>query len=303
MGTRIIQFGIVPRDILAALTGNGYEVDACGTSISKLKQALRHPNDLDAIALEEKTASMAAGILANVRSSCKVPLILFQDETETCDPSQFDLVIPEHTPLPNLLKRVAVLIERNRAIRAETRISGERFHSLLREAASLREQSVTARVQSQYIRKAKFKRSGTDRVAIPCILVVDDHAQWRDTICSMLKTYADCGLLCEAGDGIEAVQRATELKPQLILLDLELPYLNGIETARQIMQSAPDSAILFVSMNNSPDVVWEALNTGAKGYLLKVDAGSELWPAIEAVLHNKQYLSHGLRGRHSVAIN
>ena len=177
------------------------------------------------------------------------------------------------------------------------------YRALLRQSASLREQSVAARVESQHVRGAKFKRSVTDRVSIPCVLVVDDHAQWRDTICSMLKTYADCRLLCEAGDGIEAVQRASELKPELILLDLELPHLNGIEAARQITQSTPDSAILFVSMNNSPDVVWAALNTAAKGYLLKVDAGSELWPAIEAVLHNKQYLSHGLRGLHSVAIN
>jgi DNA-binding NarL/FixJ family response regulator len=94
-----------------------------------------------------------------------------------------------------------------------------------------------------------------------------------------------------------------ELKPQLILLDLDLPRLNGIEAARQIMQFSPTSVILFVSMNNCADVVWEALSTGARGYLLKIDAGNELWPAIEAVLHNKQYLSRSLRGLHSVAIN
>ena len=113
-------------------------------------------------------------------------------------------------------------------------------------------------------------------------------------MCSILQTYTDCGLLCEAGDGIEAVQRATELKPQLILLDLDLPRLNGIEAAKQITQSTPVSAILFVSMNNCADVVSEALTTGAKGYLLKVDAGNELWAAIEAVLHNKPYLSRSL---------
>ena len=122
-------------------------------------------------------------------------------------------------------------------------------------------------------------------------------------MCSMLNTYADCRLLCEAADGIEGVQRATELKPQLILLDLELPHLNGIEAARQITRTSPGSAILFVSMNSCADVVSEALSTGAKGYLLKVDVGNELWPAIEAVLHNKQYLSRGLRGRHSETIN
>ena len=303
MGTRIIQFGVVSNDILAALTGNGYEVDACGTSTSKLKRALQQPDDLDAIVLAENSVSKAVGILPKVRSVGKVPLILFQDESRSCDPSQFDLVISEHAPLPDLLKKVAALIEGSRLIRAETKISREQYHALIRESAFLREQSVTACVASQHIGGAKFKRSATKRVSIPCVLVVDDHAQWRDTICSMLETYADCGLLCEAGDGIEAVQRATELKPQLILLDLELPRLNGIEAARQITKTTPDSAILFVSMNNCEDVVCAALSTGANGYLLKIDAGTELWPAIEAVLHKKQYLSRCLRGRHSATIN
>ena len=303
MGSRIIEFGVVPSGILAALTGNGYEVDVCGTSISRLKQALQQSDDLDAIALAENGASKAIGILANVHSFGKVPLILFQDESRTCDPSQFDLVIPEHASLPNLLKRVAELVERSRVIRDETRMSGERFHSMLRQAASLCEQSVRACVEFEHISGAKFKRSVTERVSIPCVLVVDDYARWRDTMCSMLQTYADCGLLCEAEDGIEAVQRATELKPQLILLDLDLPRLNGIEAAKQITQSTPDSTILFVSMNNCADVVSEALSTGAKGYLLKIDAGNELWPAIQSVLQNKQYLSRGLRGRYSATIN
>jgi hypothetical protein len=119
MGTRIIQFGVVPDGILAALAGNGYEVDAWGTSLPKLKQALQQQNDLDAIAVAENGASKAAGILTSVRSLGKVPLILFQDESRTCDPSRFDLVIPEHAPLPDLLTRVAAVIERSRAIHAK----------------------------------------------------------------------------------------------------------------------------------------------------------------------------------------
>jgi CheY-like chemotaxis protein len=302
MGTRIIHFGIDPGGgILAALAGNGYEVNACGASIPKLKRVLQQ-DDFDAIVVTEKGASEAVRVLATVRSLGNAPLILFQDESRSCDPSQFDLVIPEYAPLPDLVKRVAALIERSRAIRAETKIQGERFHSLLREAASLREQSVTARVESQRIRATR-QRSVTERVSISCVLVVDDYARWRDAMCSMLRDYADCQVICEAEDGIEAVLKATELKPRLILLDLDMPRLNGIEAARQIVQLSPDSAILFVSMNGSAAVVSEALSTGAKGYLLKTDAGKEFWLAIEAVLQNKQYLSRALRGLNSATIN
>jgi CheY-like chemotaxis protein len=194
------------------------------------------------------------------------------------------------------------LIERSRAIRAKTEISARQFHSLLQQTASLREDSVTVCVESQHLRRKRELRA-TERIAISCVLVVDDYPRWRDTISSILRGYADCGLLCEARDGIEAVQSAAQLKPRLILLDVGIPGLGGIEAARQIAQFSPDSAILFVSMNNSADVVAEALSTGAKGFVSKIDAGKELWPAIEAVLQNKQYLSGRIRGLHSVTIN
>ena len=166
----------------------------------------------------------------------------------------------------------------------------------------MREDSVTVCTESSHIR-AKRKGSVAKRANIPCVLVVDDHARWRETMCSMLEDYVDCEVICVAEDGIEAVRKATELKPELILLDLNLPCLNGIEAAKLIAQFSPASAILFVSMNQCVDIVWEAMSTGAKGFLLKIDAGQELWPAIEAVLQNEQYLSRGLRGLHSATIN
>jgi CheY-like chemotaxis protein len=302
MGTRIIQFGVLPDGVLAALIENGYELDACGTSIPKLTRALEQHNDVHAIAVAESGASKAKRILTTVHSVGKVPLILFQDESGTCDPSHFDLVIPEHAPLPELLERMASAIERNRAIRANSEVLREQQVFLRGRMISLREQTAALTVDSQRIR-GKRQRSVTERVSISSVLVVDDHARWRDTVCSMVKDYADCGLLREAEDGIEAVERATELKPQLILLDLDLPRLNGIDAANQITRSSPDSIILFLSMDNCPEVVCQALSTGAKGYVLKTDAGSELWPAIETVLQNKQYLSRGLRGLHSATIN
>jgi hypothetical protein len=96
---------------------------------------------------------------------------------------------------------------------------------------------------------------------------------------------------------LEAVERAEELQPDLILLDIGLPRLNGIEAGRRIRKVAPNSKILFVSQELSADVVQEALDLGAQGYLLKDDAAGELLPAVDAVLQGRQYLSRRLRPR------
>ena len=82
----------------------------------------------------------------------------------------------------------------------------------------------------------------------------------------------------------------------MILLDIGLPNLNGIEAARRIRQVAPGTKILFLTVDSDADMVQAALSSGAQGYVLKADAGSELWPAIEAVLQGKQYVSSGLVG-------
>jgi DNA-binding NarL/FixJ family response regulator len=94
----------------------------------------------------------------------------------------------------------------------------------------------------------------------------------------------------EASDGIEAVHKAEELQPDLILLDIGLPSLNGIEAARRIRELAPDSKILFLSQDFSPDIVQEALSVGARGYILKAYAGSELLIAVDSVLQGKQFV-------------
>ena len=117
---------------------------------------------------------------------------------------------------------------------------------------------------------------------------------WRQSVRSLLKTHAELQVVGEVADGLEAVQKASELKPDLILLDIGLPSLNGIEAAKRIRQTVPGTRILFLTQNRDPDVARVALDTNAKGYVLKADAGSELWPAIEAVLHGKQYVSSGL---------
>jgi len=103
-------------------------------------------------------------------------------------------------------------------------------------------------------------------------------------------------IICEVEDGLEAVQKAGALQPEVVLLDIGLPRLNGIETARQIRDLSPKSKILFVSQESSADIVQAALETGAKGYVVKADAGRELIPALEAVLRGQTYVSKSLSG-------
>jgi DNA-binding NarL/FixJ family response regulator len=98
----------------------------------------------------------------------------------------------------------------------------------------------------------------------------------------------------EAADGLEAVQKAEELQPDLILLDLGLPRLNGIEVARRIRTLSPQSKITFVSLESSADVVQEALRLGALGYVAKAQAGSDLLTAVDAICRGGRFVSAGL---------
>lgn len=105
----------------------------------------------------------------------------------------------------------------------------------------------------------------------------------------------------EVSDGLEAVQQAQELQPDLILLDIGLPTLNGIEAARRIREVFPTCKILFVTENRSADIAETALSTGAGGYVVKSEAGRELLPAAEAVLRGELFLSVGVAGLDSSA--
>ena len=108
------------------------------------------------------------------------------------------------------------------------------------------------------------------------VLVVEDFEPFRRFLCSMMEDGSQLQVICEVSDGLEAVQKAQELRPDLILLDIGLPGLNGIEAARQIRKLVPQSKILFVSQESSADVIEEALSLGAVGYVVKAHAGSEL---------------------------
>lgn len=133
------------------------------------------------------------------------------------------------------------------------------------------------------------------------VLVVDDHEPWRRFASTTLLTQPELQVIGEVSDGLEAVQQAEELQPDLILLDIGLPRLNGIEAARRIRKVSPASKIIFVSENRSADIAEEALSTGACGYVVKSDAAGELLPAVKAVLEGKRFVSACLAGHFLVA--
>ena len=126
------------------------------------------------------------------------------------------------------------------------------------------------------------------------VLVVEDHLPFRQYIASTLARAGDLQVICEVADGLEAVHRAEELKPDLILLDIGLPTLNGIEVARQIRQLCPESKIIFVSQESDADIVQEALSFGALGYVAKTRVGDELLTAIKAVCGGRLFVGGGL---------
>jgi DNA-binding NarL/FixJ family response regulator len=122
-------------------------------------------------------------------------------------------------------------------------------------------------------------------------LIVNDYEPFRRFVCSVLGSIPNLQIIGEASDGLDAVQKAEELKPDLILLDIGLPTLNGIEAAHRISRLVPAAKILFVSQENDTDVVAAALSNGAKGYVRKQNANADLVLAVEAVLRGEKFAS------------
>lgn len=131
------------------------------------------------------------------------------------------------------------------------------------------------------------------------VLIVDDHERWRRFVLTALQSQPEVQIVGVASDGLEAVQITQKLQPDLILLDIGLPTLNGIEAARRIREVSPKSTVLFVSENRSWDIAEEALRTGATGYVVKSDAARELLPAFKAALEGRRFVSAGLTGHNS----
>lgn len=137
------------------------------------------------------------------------------------------------------------------------------------------------------------------------ILVVDDFELWRRHIIGELRKRADWIIVAEASDGPEALEKFEELTPELVLLDVGLPTMDGITVASAMVRAAPGAKLLMLSAHNGGAIVQAALGAGARGYLLKSDAGRELVPAIEAVLRGDLFVSRRIgsydaTGRHAL---
>ncbi|HXU14297.1 MAG TPA: response regulator [Terriglobales bacterium] len=125
-------------------------------------------------------------------------------------------------------------------------------------------------------------------------LIVDDFGEWRQVLRSLLERTHIVQVVGEAADGLDAVQKAQELQPELILLDVGLPKLSGLQALKLIEECAPKARVLFVSENRSWEIAQEAFQIGALGYLVKSDVGRELLAAVSKVLENQQFISSSL---------
>jgi len=128
------------------------------------------------------------------------------------------------------------------------------------------------------------------------ILVAENSEPFRRVVLSILRNKLDVQTILEARDGVEALQLAQGQQPDLILLDIAIPKLNGIEAARKIRVIAPQCKILFVSQESSLDIVQAAFHAGAMGYVVKVDAGRELVPAVKAILRGERFVGPRFAG-------
>ena len=131
-------------------------------------------------------------------------------------------------------------------------------------------------------------------MSVTRILLVDDFEPWQHLVLWLLESQTDLQIVSTAVDGTEAVQKAGELKPDLILMDLSLPGMNGIEATRQIRIISPGSKVLFLTDHSEPDIVEAAFDAGASGYVLKSDFKVDLIPGVRAVVLGQKFVSRSL---------
>lgn len=123
------------------------------------------------------------------------------------------------------------------------------------------------------------------------ILLADDHVVVRRGLRALLETQADFKVCAEAGDGRDAVELASKYKPDIAVLDVSLPILNGVEATRQILRSSPGTEILVFTMHDSDDLISEVLHAGARGYLLKSEADDQIVNAVSTLARHRPFFS------------
>jgi DNA-binding NarL/FixJ family response regulator len=123
------------------------------------------------------------------------------------------------------------------------------------------------------------------------ILIADDHEVVRHGLRSLVEAQPDWQVVGEAGDGRDAVEKVKKLKPDVVILDITMPELNGLEATRQILKLAPRTEVLILTMHESEQVAREVLSAGARGYLLKSDAGRDLVNAVAALCQRKPFFT------------
>ena len=122
------------------------------------------------------------------------------------------------------------------------------------------------------------------------VFLADDHAVVRDGLRYILEAQADISVVGEAANGLEAVTRVRNLKPDVVVMDIAMPELNGIEATRQIRTEVPKTQVVMLSVYSSSEHIYRALKAGARGYLLKESAGAEVVIAVRAVYAGRRYL-------------
>lgn len=126
------------------------------------------------------------------------------------------------------------------------------------------------------------------------VLIVDDHAVVRDGLQALLTKAEDLQVVGVAGNGREAIEQAQRARPDVVVMDIGMPELDGVEATRRLREKCPESRVLILSMHLSSEHVARALHAGALGYVLKESAGEEVAEAIRAVSAGRRYLSHRL---------
>jgi len=142
------------------------------------------------------------------------------------------------------------------------------------------------------------------------VFIADDHAVVRDGLKSILEAEGDMNIVGTASDGRQAVRQLCKLKPDVVIMDIAMPELNGIEATEQVCETCPSAQVVILSMHATSEYIFRALKAGAKGYLLKESAGQEVVNAVRTVEKGRRYLSQQIEeavindymNRHETAI-